>query len=154
MAGKASAEWSLKRLAAELEIDPRTLEKKLAGCPQIQPKDKRIKRAYRLRDVLDHLVASRTGEKLDLVAEQARAAKGRADTYELNLARERGEMLPLDEVMMVWESAALATRAKLLALPTKCAPLVIGLDRIPLVRDVLERLESEDAGDIPVSGSR
>lgn len=89
---------------------------------------------------LEHIrgvAAGRTSgeDGLDLTAERARLAKEQADALEMKNARERGELLPRDDVHLSVTEAFTRVRAKLLALPSKLAPTVYGLNSIAEVRD-------------------
>lgn len=79
------------------------------------------------------------GEICDYEAERARLTKAQADKAELELGKMKREMLPMQEVLEFWQMRLVAMRAKLLALPTKFAPLVIGLARLPLIEEQLRR---------------
>lgn len=73
--------------------------------------------------------AGRSGEDgdLDLVSERARLAKEQADAQAMKNEQSRMEVLPRAEVHIAVTSALMRVRAKLLAIPTKVAPLVFGL---------------------------
>lgn len=64
---------------------------------------------------------------LDLPAERARLAKEQADGQEMKNAVTRGELLPRSEVTAAVTSAFARVRARLLAVPTKTAPLLLGV---------------------------
>lgn len=76
-------------------------------------------------------------ETFDLVAERARLAKEQADAQEMKNAQLRGELLVRGEVTAAVQGAFARVRAKLLSLPSKVAPLLIGMDSIA---DVTEHL--------------
>ena len=74
-------------------------------------------------------IAAGRGSKdgaVDLVAERARLTRAQAEHAERKNAVEAGEFLPRGEVHFMVTSAFARVRAKLLALPAKLAPLVVG----------------------------
>lgn len=60
----------------------------------------------------------------DLIAERARLAKFQADKVEMEMKRLNEELLPADEVMKSWQGMIMVARSRLLAMPTKLAPLL------------------------------
>lgn len=79
----------------------------------------------------------RAGDDLDLNAERARLAKEQADAAAMRNAVSRGELLPAAEVVGAMRAAFGASRARLLAIPAKAAPLVAGIESPAEVRDIL-----------------
>jgi terminase small subunit / prophage DNA-packing protein len=70
--------------------------------------------------------ASADADAPDLVAERARLASAQADAQEMKNAALRGELLPRHDVTAAVQSAFARVRARLLALPAKIAPVVVG----------------------------
>ena len=64
------------------------------------------------------------GEGLE--AEQTRLTKARADKIELELAEQRGELHRASAVMRVWADNVINAKTRLLAIPTKIAPELVG----------------------------
>lgn len=60
----------------------------------------------------------------------------------------RGETVLAEDVESVVGAYADATRAKVLALPTRAAPLLVGLETLAEVRDKLTELAHEACGDL------
>lgn len=69
------------------------------------------------------------GRSRDLTAERARLAAAQADKHELDLKLARGETVKVDEVATLWIKVLTEVKTKLLALPTKLAPQVVGVSR-------------------------
>lgn len=97
---------------------------------------------------LEHIrgvAAGRTSgpDGLDLTAERARVAKEQADQLEMKNARDRGELLPRDDVHLAVTDAFTRVRAKLLALPSKVAPTAFGLGTIAELKDAFTRAINE-----------
>ena len=67
---------------------------------------------------------SASGE-LDLTYERARLAKAQADAKEMENQVRRGELAEISEVTASWSKLIYAARARLLALPHRCAPLML-----------------------------
>src|SRR5687768_16967081 len=78
---------------------------------------------------------SADGEGLDLTAERARLAKEQADKLEMENAASRGELLPRAEVVSALQAVFARCRARLLSLPTKLAPLIVGEESPAVVQD-------------------
>jgi len=76
---------------------------------------------------------------LTLTDERARLTKLRADQQELKLKKERGELIQVDLAMSLWGSVCMNIRNKLLAMPTKLAPLVFACKKISEVKEVIEK---------------
>lgn len=75
--------------------------------------------------------------KLDLTQERALLAHYQAGKAEIELKAMQGEFVALDEVVEEVTTGMMAMRAKLLALPSKAAPQVIGLDSHTKILGVL-----------------
>ncbi len=132
--------WSLNALSIELARDRRSLARRLEDLTpdeQVQHAGRQIKR-WRLRRVLAHLDAQTT-TALDLNQERARLAKVQAEKIEYEVARLRGSLLDADAVERVLSRVIVDLRTRLLALPTKAAPLLMGCRTIPRLKDELER---------------
>lgn len=76
-------------------------------------------------------------DDLDIVEQRARLAKEQADAQAMKNAVVRGELIPRQDVVAGMQAAFANARARLLSLPAKAAPLVIGLVAIT---DVVEKL--------------
>ena len=92
--------WSINALATELDIDRRTLAKRLTGLPPATEKKvgSRIEKRWHLADVLEHFNNPRSpdGEVLNLEAERARLAAEQADKVALENAIRRSEYAPIE----------------------------------------------------------
>ncbi len=132
--------WSLNALSTELDRDRRSLARRLEDLTpdeQVKHAGRQIKR-WRLRRVLAHLDAQTT-TVLDLNQERARLAKIQAEKIEFEVARLRGSLLDADAVERALSRVIVDLRTRLLALPTKAAPLLMGCRTIPRLKDELER---------------
>jgi Phage DNA packaging protein, Nu1 subunit of terminase len=61
---------------------------------------------------------------IDLTRERARLAKEQADAQQMKNDMQRGDLVEINDVTKTVEEQFLATRAKLLALPTKYGPII------------------------------
>jgi phage terminase Nu1 subunit (DNA packaging protein) len=87
-----------------------------------------ITRAYidRLRDVATSK-DKMSSERVDLVQEQARLAKAKADDQEMKNAVNEGELVSSAEVELAWSEIVAAIRAGVLAMGSRLAPELTGL---------------------------
>ncbi|TWB19504.1 hypothetical protein FBZ99_101277 [Rhizobium sp. ERR 1071] len=76
--------------------------------------------------------------KIDGEQERARKDKEAADRLELQNAVTRGELAPLAEMVSAVTSAFARVRAKILTIPSKVAPLIVGETSTVVVRDVVK----------------
>jgi hypothetical protein len=90
-----------------------------------------------------HLRAMASGHKsedgdLDLIAERARLTKIQGDLAALQLKEREGDLIGADIAMEEWGNVVQNVRAKLLAIPTKLAPLAMACKTLPAMRDRIE----------------
>lgn len=108
------------QIAAAFGLAPSTISR----WP-LQPVERRGREVYY---DLAEAIRYRIGElgRLDLQQERARLARVQSERQELQLARERGELLPADDVERVWSLYIATARARMLTLPEVAAPRVAG----------------------------
>ena len=80
--------------------------------------------------------------------DRERLDRARAEEVELRLARAKGLLLDAEQVAVLGEMALGELKARLLVLPTKTAPLVVGCARIPQAKDILDEAIRDALGDI------
>lgn len=87
-----------------------------------------------------HLRKAKAGQNVDasLSAERSRLASAQADHQEMVNQLKRGELLPAAEVRAAGEAMIAASRARLLALPSRVAPEVVGVDGLAQVVGILD----------------
>lgn len=90
------------------------------------------------------------GDTYDLTQERARLAHHQANKAALEAEAFSGKLVPIESVADVVGEEYANVRAKLLAIPTKAAPQIVGLSTIAtkarlddLVREVLEELSAQ-----------
>ena len=71
-------------------------------------------------------------------AERARHQKIKADLAELELRKQRGELIEIEEVKEDWIKKILACRGKMLSLPSKVAPQLPSCDTSQEIEEVLK----------------
>ena len=74
-----------------------------------------------------------------LEAEQTRLTKAKADLAELELAEHRGEVHRAAAVMRVWADNVTNAKTKLLSIPTKLTPELVGKD----LQEIQAKLKAE-----------
>jgi hypothetical protein len=84
----------------------------------------------------------------DLDAARIRLTNAQADGHEMKNQILRGEMIPGSDLEIVAGGFVDGVRAKFLALPTRAAPLLVGLTSLSEVRDVLTGLVHEALADL------
>lgn len=85
---------------------------------------------------------AKAGE-LDLGEERARLAKEQADAKEMENANLRGELVFIDDVAKQFGQQASAVRTRLLAIPSKAAPLVLNCTKPAEARAVIQEMIEE-----------
>ena len=73
-----------------------------------------------------------------LEAEQTRLTKAKADMAELELAEQRGEMHRASAVMKVWADDVINAKTRLLAIPSKITPELVGKS-LPEIQAALKK---------------
>ena len=149
--------WTISGLAAELDRDRRTITRALRDVPH-NGKEGRYK-AWHMTTVLA-VVADGPGDTLDLTAERARFAAAQADDREMKNDIARGDQITVAEFHLMVTSAFARVRAKMLALPSKMAPLVVGAKNAAeaqamlrdVVHDALDELEATTAAGVSEDG--
>lgn len=133
--------WSISALAVELGKDRRSIA---AACADLEPCARSGKAdLYRMADVIAALGAGIKPKSFDDAKTRKMAAD--AELAELELQRQRGEIVPIKEVVATVSAEYAATRAKLLAIPTKLAPRIAleteeAACRALLTREITEAL--------------
>ena len=87
-------------------------------------------------------------EGLDLVQERARLAAAQADAQEMRNRLMAGETLMADEVERVLGAVVEATRARLIAIPSKAAPSLVGITSVSVMQARLTELIHEALDDL------
>jgi len=113
--------WTLNGLATELGRDRRAIGKALMGV--VPANEGSGQNRWLMKTVVD-AIYEKPGDALELTEERARLAKEQADKTALDNAQRRGELLEVGVVEAEVTSAFARVRSRLLAIPSKTAPLV------------------------------
>jgi len=92
------------------------------------------------------------GDQLDLTAERARLAKQQADAKEMENDLTRGELVRFDETVAAWREEFSRARAKLLAMPSKLAPLMVGVKTPAEAQQMIEAVVWEALNELSQPG--
>ena len=80
---------------------------------------------------------------LSLTDERTRLTKINADRKQLQLRREIGGLIDTVEAMRLWGAVCQAVRSKILSMPSKLSPLVLGIKTIPEIKEITEKFARE-----------
>ena len=80
---------------------------------------------------------------LSLTDERTRLTKINADRKELRLKEEKGELINTMEAMGAWGIVCQTIRSKVLSMPSKLAPLILGVKTIPEIKEITEKFIRE-----------
>jgi phage terminase Nu1 subunit (DNA packaging protein) len=85
----------------------------------------------------------KNGDDADLLKERALLTKAQRETAELELAVMRGELHKCDDVMRVWTENVVNCRSRLLAVPTKVAPILAEIGDAQNIQAILKEAINE-----------
>ena len=113
--------WTISGLATELRMDRRTVATKLRAVPA----DGQVAghAGWLMASAMNAIYCN--GERIDLSAARAKLATAQEELVRLKVDRERGELLPADEVVAGWQAAIGRARALLLGIPPAMADTVV-----------------------------
>jgi phage terminase Nu1 subunit (DNA packaging protein) len=121
---------SINQMTEWTGIDRRVVTRRLADLPH-EDGPSRAK-LYDVGEALRALYGNATDERLDPGQQRARLDKARADAAELDLAKKRGELIPVQDVIETWTTRVVRAKGRLLALPARLSPDLV---RAPSQRD-------------------
>lgn len=137
-----------RRLAEAIEVHPQTVY----GWPFLpRAPDGDIDIAELLRRGVEACrsgARSGTDDDLDLASERARLAKEQADGQAMKNALARGEVVPRADVVAGIQSCFANARARLLGIPVKAAPALVGEGNLAVIRDKLTGFIHEACGEL------
>lgn len=84
----------------------------------------------------------------DYWKEKARHEKWKADLAEIEVAKKKHELVPVELVTEHLEKMLTAVRQKIMSLPTKSAPLIFSEESVAGMRAVLEREVDENLNEL------
>ncbi len=80
---------------------------------------------------------------VDFETERALHEKAKRELAEINLARTKGEIHMAGDVEMVWTGMLMNFRSRIMGMPSKLAPQIVGMETIAEISGVLEAATSE-----------
>lgn len=131
--------WTVSSLAVEFELDRRTVAQRLNNIQPVEIKG-RVKK-YDMQDAAKAIIGQvQTGEGI-LSYDEARARKmaAEAELSEIELQKERAEVLSVDVVNIINNEIYGNFRAKLLALPARAAPDVFSSSNVKEAKAILRK---------------
>lgn len=97
----------------------------LKGCPHARHDSGRVSALY-LPDVASWRFKASTGRTLDPIAQRARRDSEAADRLALQNQQMRGELLAVDDMAREWARVGNEVKTRMLAMPAKLAPMLVG----------------------------
>lgn len=121
------------------------------GFPCIEKGSGRAPSKYDTQDCIQWLIKHEMrkltqtpdGKVINYDDERARLTREQADKVAMDNEERRGRLVDSDKVGIWWGKIISNAKTRLLAIPTKAAPLVLGMKTMPQVRDQLERMITE-----------
>jgi hypothetical protein len=132
--------WKVTELAAHLGLTSNRVHQ-LANDGLFPRLDdgKKFDSVECVKAYIEHL----RGKTKSAVEEKARLDKLRADKVEMEIAIAKAELMNPDEAMEAWSKVVQSCRSRILSIPTKAAPLLIGTKSAGEAQDILQRLVNE-----------
>ena len=131
--------WSISALAVEFGLDRRTVAQRLNSVEPVQTKGK-VKK-YKLQEAAKAIIGQvNIGDGI-LSYDEARARKmsAEAELSEIELQKERGDVLSIDVINTINNEIFGNFRAKLLALPAKSAPDIFASTNVTEAKSLLRK---------------
>ena len=131
--------WTVSSLAVEFNLDRRTVAQRLKVIEPIEVKG-RVKK-YKLDDAAKAIIGQvQTGNGI-VSYDEARARKiaAEAELAEIELSKERGDVLHIDEITNINNEIYGNFRAKLLAIPARTAPDVFASKNVKEAKGLLRQ---------------
>ena len=97
------------------------------GCPYKEQGGRGVSWVFVLADVVAWMDERNTGESADLTKERALLAREQRKKATLERKKLEDELVPAELVEMTWSAMIGAMRARMLALPSRMAPVVAGM---------------------------
>ena len=147
------AKLTQAQIAAHLDLSQPAVSKMLTAGTLPRPGDQTLDdyRVIYIRHLREQAAGRSAGDddgEPDLVRERALLAREQRVGHALKNAVMRSELLPIEDVEEVVGAVLDAIRAKFLALPTKGAPLCVGLKTLNEARDVVTALVHDALADL------
>jgi hypothetical protein len=120
---------------------PKPIDGKVDLIDAVVSNRKRIEHEIkRWRDLYDDLK--------DISSPKSRLQNTKADRELLKLKKEQGELIRAEVARTLWGMVIMNMKSKLLAMPTKLAPLITGLNKTAEIKEVIEKYTYEVANEL------
>lgn len=93
-------------------------------------------------------VLDENGALINFEGERTRLTREQADKISMENEMRRGRLVDTEHVAALWANLLTNVKNRMLAIPTRAAPLVVGRKSLPEVRDVVRRLIVEALNDL------
>ena len=128
---------SKQQVAEIFGAAPSTIESWVRkGCPRISKGAPGRQAQYDTVEVYRWLIG---GQELDLNQERAKLAVEQRKRIEMQNEEASGRLIDTAEVHKAWTKYVAACRAKLLAMPTKLAPVMLGVTSPTEAKDLIKK---------------
>jgi len=127
-------QMTASQLVTELNIDRRKLGQVLVKCSIVKQSGK-IK-YYLIQDVIKHLY-NKTDKLISLEEARKNKAIAESELLQLDLEKERGNLLDRELVDKQWANLVLSCKNKLEAIPNKLAPILAVESGIDVCKNIL-----------------
>jgi phage terminase Nu1 subunit (DNA packaging protein) len=114
------------------------------GCPYVQKadRDEGVAWVFDISEVIrwrEERAAREgfTGTPADYTEAQTRKMAAEAEMAEIKLAKERGDAVSITDTEKAWSNIIVNFRAKMLALPQRAAPLLVGQSKERVIANML-----------------
>jgi phage terminase Nu1 subunit (DNA packaging protein) len=143
---------TLSEVATVCGVAPETVRRWVdQGCPVLRKSDGRKGGTgwkFSTHDVIEWRIArekrrSQSEEHIDLEEARRRKLAAEAELAEIEAAKQRGDVVPVEDVAKVVADQLTACRARLLSIPTKLAPVLISSTDLVECRALLEAAVDE-----------
>jgi len=137
--GMTAKTWTVSALAVEFKMDRRTVAARLAGVKPAESKGN--SKRYRMEDAAKALLGKIPTAEGVLSYDEARARKvaAEAELAEIELQKERGDVLPVEVVNAINDEIYGNFRSRMLAVPAKAAPDIFAAGDVKEAKAFLRR---------------
>lgn len=144
-------DYTVNAIAVETGMDRRTIAARFSKVSPIRSEGK--SKFYSLSQVLSTLAADFVNPDTDDDYNEAKRRRelANAKLAELDLREREGQLVKVDDVRVAWAQIGVNVKQKIMAMPTKAAPLLLGAQSLPFVKDVLDTLIAESLDEIAAS---
>ncbi|HUX58133.1 MAG TPA: hypothetical protein VMV77_14240 [Bacteroidales bacterium] len=137
------AEIKVNQLAILFDVTERYIQRLAKDGVIIKTKRGFYDLAGSVRGYIKFLRDAAEGKSVDLEEQKKRLYRLRADKAQIEIDLAKAEVINVDEAMKAWGQVVMIVRSRILAIPKKTAPLMVGIKRIAEAEDILKRVTNE-----------